>query len=90
MSRTIRVRPSSRGQRRRGHARHLYRGQGTEARELEAFEREYPHGGRHGRSAAYIYGATVGKVARERAAKRAKERSRRYRRRRRASRPRRR
>ena len=67
MAPTVRVRKSRRA---REHERHLYRGRGTEARELDAFEREYPSGGRRGRPAAYIYGATVGKVARERAAKR--------------------
>jgi hypothetical protein len=47
--------------RRRGH---LYRGRGTRARELREFERRYPGRG------ARVYGATIQKVAEERAAQR--------------------
>ncbi len=66
MSRTVRVRRSRTG--RRAHRRHLYRGKGTKGAELRAFEREYPDYSRA--RVRRIYGATVGKVRRERAAKR--------------------
>jgi len=51
----------------RAHPRHLYKGQGTEAREVLEFEERYGK-----RKGAYVYGAVVGKVKRERAAKRAR------------------
>jgi hypothetical protein len=55
----------SRRTRIRQHQRHLFKGRGTEHREMEEFEERY------GKDRGdYIYGATVGKVARERAAKR--------------------
>lgn len=66
MSGPVNVRRSRNG--RRPHTRrrpHLYRGRGTEAREMELFEERY--GKRRG---DYVYGATVGKVRRERAARR--------------------
>lgn len=65
MSGPVRVRGSRRA---RAHTRHLYRGRGTEAREREAFEQEYRSKGK--RRADYIYGATVGRVKREREAER--------------------
>ena len=66
MSGPVKVRGSRRA---RAHTRkrpaHLYRGRGTKERERRAFEKEY------GKARGdYVYGATVGKVARERAAKR--------------------
>lgn len=51
--------------------RHLYKGRGTPARERREFERRYGRrGGRRHRGGDYIYGAVVGKVRRERAARR--------------------
>jgi hypothetical protein len=50
--------------------RHLYRGRGTKTRERRAFEREYESRGYSKQRADRIYGATVGKVRREREAKR--------------------
>lgn len=44
---------------------HLYRGSGTRGRERRAFERRYGK-----RKGDYVYGATVGKVRRERMARR--------------------
>ena len=70
MARSVRVRGHTRnGRRVRGHIRHLYSNP-ADRRAVEAeFERRY--GARRGR---YIYGATVGKVRRERVAIRARRR----------------
>jgi len=48
---------------------HLYRGRGTKARQKKKFEKEYGK-----KKGDYVYGATVGKVKREREAKRKKRR----------------
>jgi hypothetical protein len=45
----------------------LYRGKGTKARKKKEFEKRYHGKGK--KKADYIYGATVGKVKREREAK---------------------
>jgi hypothetical protein len=60
------------GRRVRSHKRgsHLYRGKGTRGARMREFERRYARQGRSKADADYIYGATVGKVARERRAKR--------------------
>lgn len=47
--------------------KHLYR-KGAEARERRKFEKEY------GKKGDYVYGATVGKVKREREAKKRRQR----------------
>lgn len=70
MGRTIRVRRSRTG--RRSHLRHLYRGKGTEAAELRRFREEYPNYSET--RVRHIYGATVGKVKREREAARRRRR----------------
>jgi hypothetical protein len=41
--------------------KHLYRGKGTRRRQIEEFERRYGK-----KKGAYVYGATVGNVYRER------------------------
>lgn len=68
MPRSVPVRGSRRA---RSHSRRLYRGRGTRARELEAFEQEYPSYPKA--RVERIYGATVGKVKREREAKRRRQ-----------------
>ena len=45
---------------------HIYK-DGAEARELKAFEKKY------GKKGKYVYGATVGKLTREKAKKRRKK-----------------
>lgn len=64
MSGPIKVRGSKRARRHTRKAPHLYRGRGTQERELTEFEDRY------GARGPYVYGATIGKVRRERAAKR--------------------
>lgn len=49
---------------------HLYRGRGTPSRQLKSFKARY------GARAGYVYGATVGKVAREQARLRGEKRER--------------
>lgn len=66
MAKTVRVRKSHRA---RAHNRHLYGSKANQARELRQFQDRY--GSEKGR---YVYGATVGKVARERSAKRRRSR----------------
>ncbi len=49
----------------------LYRGPGTRSKEARAFGRRYgKRGGRARKGGAYVYGAVIGKVKREQAAKR--------------------
>lgn len=57
-------------------AKHLYRGRGTPAREQKEFEERYEKQGKSKERSDYIYHATVGKVARERKAKRMRARRR--------------
>jgi hypothetical protein len=71
----VRVRRSKNG--RRAHIRHLYSDPRQRVAERREFERKYgAAGGRSGRGGDYIYGAVVGKVARERRAARARARRR--------------
>lgn len=62
--RGIEVVPVRASARARAHGRHLYRN-GAEPREMREFEERYGK-----KKGDYVYGATVGKVKRERAAKR--------------------
>ena len=76
MPRKVKVsRYKRKGRRVRSHKRgargsHLYRGRGTREARMREFERRYAKQGRSKADADYIYSATVGKVARERRAKR--------------------
>ena len=73
MAGSVKVRRSRRS---RSHTRrppaHLYRA-GAEPREIREFERRYEAEGLSKARADRIYGATVGKVKRERAAKRGRK-----------------
>jgi len=54
--------------------KHLYRGKGTEEREKLEFEKEYEAKGKTKGESDLIYYKTVGKVKRQRAAKRMRAR----------------
>lgn len=54
----------------RAREKHLYRGEGGKEEKREFEERYGKHGGRNHKGGDEIYGATVGKVKRERMAKR--------------------